>query len=820
MIIKDFFNELQIKYQPIEIEIYFENGIKKKRLLGPKEFNPELKRIEFIFDSNDKDNLSDEEFRRRNENYSDMSHLAGHTDKRVCVIDVDFEDDYKPPLEVCDWLELMKSLYPYKKSTRKKNGLHIYFINNGAIEVFGNRMGHTPYKHIEILCGSLVFEDKNSEILNFTTIKRMTTNDLQIVELNDPIEIVIEKPVKKPITSLSQMPLVKLTKVDNKKLKGDELEAYNIISDWILSLTKIDEYKEWFETLVLIKHLVGDKYKSVADELSHKSSNYGRFNETWDKITYNDYCDPFVDFYTIFQDSMVINSFDTGNDYYIYDRDSKLWRSDKKHSRLVYFLTIVIKSIVNDKKKRIDGDKDELQKTLSPSEFVEWEKKMELFLGILGSLKKETRTMFVKSTIERKMKNQIVNVDFDNIDYLYHFRNITLDLRDKSFRERRKEDYCSMYACYLEYSKDEKGNPIPKHKDRVELWKSILNDIHEEEEVRNNFIDIVNCSFSGKVLSKFVIFNGNGSNGKSFLTSILRELHGDYGVKGNINTLTSKTSSGATPEIAKLSKKRWKIFAEPEESSRIYFSIVKDITGDSEIDSRKLYSNDCKTIMAGVNILECNRRLKIDGITDYSMARRLVDCLFKSCFRDKGDIKEGTTYKVANKEYLEKDWTDKMISSLFWFLYEKMRTYKELHNFKLCKSIVDRTKEYIENSNDLLQTIKRYAEEKGEEGSYITLTEIINSIKNDRDYFENLTKKDKREWTSVNLKKRIEEDPQLKACFKKKHRVKTEEGKDKDYYNVLLGWSFCSAEGEEEEEETKDCLLESSDDEGGEIKSV
>ena len=439
---------------------------------------------------------------------------------------------------------------------------------------------------------------------------------------------------------------------------------------------------------------------------------------------------------------------------------------------------------------------------------------MESLLGILCCLKKENRNMYLKTTIERKMKNQTSNIDFDNIDYLYHFKNITLDLRDKTFRNRRKEDYCSMYACNLEYDKDENGNPIPKHKDRVELWRTILNDIHTDEEVRENFIDIINCSFSGKILSKFVVFNGCGSNGKSFLTGALRTLHNDYGCKGNINTLTTKLSSGATPEVAKLSKKRFKVFAEPDEKSRINFSIIKDFTGDTEIDSRKLFSNDCKTIMAGVNILECNKRLQIDGITDYSMARRLIDLLFDSCFRDEADIKEETTYKVANKEYLEKEWTDKMISSLFWFLYGKMRVYKELHNFKLCKSIIDRTKEYIESSNDLLQTIKRYAEE-GVEGCYITLTEIIKSIKQDRDYFDNLTKKDKREFSSPNLKKKIAEDPQLQACFKPKKRVKDDEGKVKDYYNVLIGWRLI-----EKEEEEDNCELDSSDDEDGELKSV
>lgn len=792
MKIKDFFDCIGIKYQPIELEI---KG-KEKKIIAPKVYCPTLGKLKIIVDTNDKDNLTDEEFKDRNDNYGELNHLVGHTTKYFCVIDVDFEDDYIPPKEVVEWIELMKSKYPYKKSTSKKNGLHIYFINDGAIELYKDRTPHTPYKHIEILGGCMVYEKKDSEIINFHSVNKMKMTDLELIDYKLPIEMDITKPIKEKSLVIVDKPKTKLI---TPLLKGDELEAYNIVSDWILSLTKIDDYLEWWDTLKTIKHLVGDKYKSVADELSKKSNNYGKFAETWNSIKYNDFIDPHIDFYTIFQDSMVINSFDTGNDFYVYDRDSKLWRSDRKQSRLVYFLTIVIQSIINDKRKRI-SIKDE--KMMTPEELDNYQKLMEHYKSIETGLRSEKRNIYVKSTIERKMKNQISNVDFDNIDYLYHFKNITLDLRDKTFRTRRKDDYCSMFACNLEYDieNDKDENKLilkPKHHLKVEKWKEIIADIHEDEEVRENFIDIINCSFSGKVLSKFVVFNGNGSNGKSMLTGALRELHGDYGCKGKTTTLTTTLGSGASPEVAKLSKKRFKVFAEPDENSKINFSIIKDITGDTEIDSRKLYSNDCKTIMAGVNILECNQRLKIDGITDYSMARRLVDFLFNTCFKRKEEIVEGSKFKEANAEYLDKEWKEDYQSSLFWYLFEKMRIYKDLHNFKLCKKIEDRTKEYIESNNDLLQTIKLYAEYSGVEGEFITLKDIINKIKMDKDYFDNLTKKDKREFTTPNLKKKLEQDPQLNASFKKSRK---KEGKD--YYNVLLGWRLI-----EKEEDIEDNII-------------
>ena len=46
----------------------------------------------------------------------------------------------------------------------------------------------------------------------------------------------------------------------------------------------VENYPEWFETLVKIKTLYGESYKEVADELSRKSSKYGNFEKTWNSI--------------------------------------------------------------------------------------------------------------------------------------------------------------------------------------------------------------------------------------------------------------------------------------------------------------------------------------------------------------------------------------------------------------------------------------------------------------------------------------------------------------------------------------------------------
>jgi len=274
-------------------------------------------------------------------------------------------------------------------------------------------------------------------------------------------------------------------------------------------------------------------------------------------------------------------------------------------------------------------------------------------------------------------------INFNDLDYLYHFDNITLDLRDMSFREMNKTDYASIFACELDMKRDE---------EKIKLWDTIFCDIFPDEAVRDNYKDIICCSFSGKVLQKFTICNGCGSNGKSFLNGCISSLHKGYAYKMNISSVTKGQGDGGNPALANCSNKRFCVLAEPDEKDKIIFSQIKDMTGDREINARKLYSNETKCIMGGIKILECNEKLPISGITDYSMSRRLIDLYFESCFKSAEECNSEVGFKPKNSNFETNEWRNEHLSSLFWYLYDYMKnkTYDNLDNFKLCKKIVDR----------------------------------------------------------------------------------------------------------------------------------
>ena len=98
------------------------------------------------------------------------THIAMHI-KDYFVIDVDWEDDYKPSQDAIDWVNVMKQKYPYKPSTTKKNGLHIWFKpGKKLIELLRDKQRHSnyPFENIEILTNkNWTFEIIDSVVYNF-----------------------------------------------------------------------------------------------------------------------------------------------------------------------------------------------------------------------------------------------------------------------------------------------------------------------------------------------------------------------------------------------------------------------------------------------------------------------------------------------------------------------------------------------------------------------------------------------------------------------------------------------------------------------------
>lgn len=776
MNILEFVNKFNLNWQPIEIIITPSDK-------PNKEFD---KTQDFVScplpRTNDyrKKNISKEELKRRQDTYA-FNHIAIHTSKHICVIDVDFEDDKEYSQESLDWVEEMKKVLPYKKSTTRKRGLHLFFIGNGN-GFKGDRQPDTPYEDIEILTNQWSWESIDSEILNVRdSIPKMKIPSFKkCKEVTETIDIdIVKDAVDTAVESVTDP-----------------------ILNWIqnMSIQKVDKYQDWFETLVAIKKY-GEQYKEAAHELSKKSSNYGKFEETWNAIKcggnktslLDSIVNPSQDFYDIFGKNIVVNSFDGKKEVYCYDNKSKLWRRDDSLCLIKYNIGKILKKKY--KKDLADETNEGIVKTK---------------LGILTKSIDGNgwRSDVAQVLLQIVIGHQYENIKFDNIDYLYHFKNTTLDLRNLSFRERVKEDYCTMFACEL----------VPRNDEKVKMWDKIITSIFLDSEVRKTYLDVIINSFSGRVLQKFVILNGKGSNGKSMLNNCFKYLHGDYYYKGACSDLCQPSKGGSNPSLANCNKKRFCVYTEPNEKESLQVSTLKDITGEDSINARKNFSNDTHTKMGGVKLLECNKRLKLAGDTGFSLQRRIIDLLYNSTFKSKDGITEldeeyhsidnTDGYQNANPEYETTEWREEHCSDLFHYLYDFMKTenknYSKMSDFTICESVKKRSQAYVLDNNDFLTLVNNYCEPSKDD--YVFVKDIKQAMEEDADYYSLLSKYDKKQLTIQKLKKRLQEDAQLGSFFKDRIQINK-----KQVYNVLLHYKLKEVE-KEVEEVKKECVLSDSED--------
>ena len=88
----------------------------------------------------------------------------------------------------------------------------------------------------------------------------------------------------------------------------------------------------------------------------------------------------------------------------------------------------------------------------------------------------------------------------------------------------------------------------------------------------------------------FNIYTGEGRNGKSKLVELMALVLGDYKGTVPISLITQKRGSigGVSPEIAQLMGKRYAVMQEPTKGDKINEGIMKEITGEDEIQARHL----------------------------------------------------------------------------------------------------------------------------------------------------------------------------------------------------------------------------------------
>lgn len=239
---------------------------------------------------------------------------------------------------------------------------------------------------------------------------------------------------------------------------------------------------------------------------------------------------------------------------------------------------------------------------------------------------KESQLFYIDNTFFEKLNSK---------KHLVPFENGVYDLLENKFRKTKKDDYINLT---VKYDLDDKANNPEVHQ--------FVNNILPNKGVRDYVLKKMSECLNGDIPNtNFLMFIGDGANGKSQLLNLMKLTIGEFGEKVEVTLLTRKRNNAneANTEKIKLMNKRFAFLSEPEDGEKINIGLLKELTGSEEIVARGLYQESVSFVMEAKLFLACNELPEIKG-EDTALWRRIRVIDFPSRFVD--DPKETNEYKI------------------------------------------------------------------------------------------------------------------------------------------------------------------------------
>lgn len=168
------------------------------------------------------------------------------------------------------------------------------------------------------------------------------------------------------------------------------------------------------------------------------------------------------------------------------------------------------------------------------------------------------------------------------------------------------------------------------------IWDRFLQQVFLEDAATIEFVQrLAGYCFTGSTQEQKIFFlYGTGSNGKSVLLNVLREIAGCYGLTFEAEGLM-QTKHEPHPEMfAKLVGKRMAVSNELPQNGRWHEARVKALTGSDKISARFMKKDSFEFTPNHTHLVSANFRPRLSG-DDAAMARRMVLVPFEAKFEGK-----------------------------------------------------------------------------------------------------------------------------------------------------------------------------------------
>jgi P4 family phage/plasmid primase-like protien len=359
----------------------------------------------------------------------------------------------------------------------------------------------------------------------------------------------------------------------------------------------------------------------------------------------------------------------------------------------------------------------------------------------LGDICILLKTTTCKNNIMKEAKELFYDKDFlnklDANPYLLCFNNYVVDIKEKSYRKGRPDDFISKstnieYIPYKDLNGPSKFNKSIKYEKIIKEINLFMKELFPDEELRRYMWEHLASTIVGTNENQtFNIYNGSGANGKSKLVELMGKSLGDYKATVPVTLITQKrTSIGSTSsEIVQLQGVRYAVMQEPSKGDKINEGIMKEITGGDPIQGRALFKETI-TFIPQFKLVVCTNVLFEIPTNDDGTWRRIRLCDFMSKFIDepyKNDKfpKQNFPYQYQVDRKIDEKfeyWCPVFMSMLINLAFETQGYVKDA---KIVLSISDK---YRQNQDYLTEFAKEKIIKRAD--GKIKKTEILEEFKN------------------------------------------------------------------------------------------
>lgn len=243
---------------------------------------------------------------------------------------------------------------------------------------------------------------------------------------------------------------------------------------------------------------------------------------------------------------------------------------------------------------------------------------------------------------------------------------------------------------------------------------------------------IYSTIFSGKNLfKKLIIWYGGTNSGKSTLAKLFQSTLGDYAKTVPIQVLTSARvkQGSASPEMAMLQDTMIAFFNEPNYRDKINSGIVKELTGNDNVNTRNIYEGYKE--LNRVPMLTSVANTLLPYVTnDAALLYRYYIVFFPKMFVTRSQYNVISKYNtdaridVTNEGMIED--VSSLSYSLLAILIRYYNKYITTGSIKQYRQMVNENNYYLGEVSSAIHYIRKNTTRK--EGSTVSITSLLDSI--------------------------------------------------------------------------------------------